>query len=85
MTGAGPVRVVIADDHPMYRFGLTATLAGNDEIEIVGEAADGEELLAVVEQTQPDVVLTDLAMPISAEPRRSATYTRAGAGSVCWS
>ncbi|MGW7042206.1 response regulator [Streptomyces avermitilis] len=63
MTGAVPVRVVIADDHPMYRFGLTAALAGNDDIEIVGEAADGEELLAVVERTRPDVVLTDLAMP----------------------
>ncbi|MDX3611320.1 response regulator transcription factor [Streptomyces europaeiscabiei] len=63
MTGAVPVRIVVADDHPMYRFGLTAALAGHDGIEIVGEAADGAELLKVVERTGPDVVLTDLAMP----------------------
>lgn len=63
MTGMPPVRVVIADDHPMYRFGLKAALEGNEDIDIVGEAADGEELLATVKRTQPDVVLTDLAMP----------------------
>jgi DNA-binding NarL/FixJ family response regulator len=63
MTNTSPVRVVIADDHPMFRYGLTAALAGAPEVEIVGEAADGQELLAVVDQTQPDVVLTDLAMP----------------------
>lgn len=58
-----PVRVVIADDHPMFRYGLTTALAATDELDIVGEAADGNELLAVVERTTPDVVLTDLAMP----------------------
>lgn len=63
MTNTSPVRVVIADDHPMFRYGLTAALAGAPEVEIVGEAADGQELLAVVEQTHPDVVLTDLTMP----------------------
>lgn len=63
MTTTPPVRVVIADDHPMFRYGLTAALAGATEVELVGEAADGEGLLAVVDQTRPDVVLTDLAMP----------------------
>jgi DNA-binding NarL/FixJ family response regulator len=63
VTGVRPVRVVIADDHPMYRFGLIAALSGRDDVEIVGEAADGRELLAVTNQTEPDVVLTDLAMP----------------------
>jgi DNA-binding NarL/FixJ family response regulator len=58
-----PVRLVIADDHPMFRFGLTAALTGVADIEVVGEAADGQRLLALVEQVQPDVVLTDLAMP----------------------
>lgn len=58
-----PVRVVIADDHPMFRYGLRAALAAGDEIEVVGEAADGRELLSVVNATRPDVVLTDLAMP----------------------
>ena len=63
MTTARPVRVVIADDHPMFRYGLKAAMAAADEVDIVGEAGDGRELLAVVEDTSPDVVLTDLAMP----------------------
>ena len=58
-----PVRVVIADDHPMFRYGLRAVLAASTEVEVVGDAADGSELVALVEQAQPDVVLTDLAMP----------------------
>lgn len=58
-----PVRVVVADDRPMFRFGLLAALAGAEEVEVVGEAGDGRELLAVVDRTLPDVVLTDLAMP----------------------
>lgn len=58
-----PVRVVIADDHPMFRYGLRAALAAGDEVEVVGEASDGRELLSVVNVTRPDVVLTDLAMP----------------------
>lgn len=57
------IRVVVADDHPMVRYGIAAVLAESDRVEIVGEAADGAELLAVVATTTPDVVLTDLAMP----------------------
>jgi len=57
------VRVVLADDHPMYRFGLRAVLDASPEVEVVGEASDGAELLAVVAECRPDVVLTDLSMP----------------------
>lgn len=57
------VRVVIADDHPMYRFGLRASLDGAEGIEVVAEAEDGEQLLVQVAALQPDVVVTDLAMP----------------------
>lgn len=57
-----PVRIVIADDHPMFRYGLRAVLAAAAEVEVVGDAADGAELVALVEHTKPDVVLTDLAM-----------------------
>ncbi|WP_199522423.1 response regulator transcription factor [Geodermatophilus marinus] len=57
------VRVVLADDHPMYRFGLRAVLDASPEVAVVGEAADGAELLALVATTTPDVVLTDLSMP----------------------
>ena len=62
MTGA-PVRVVLADDHPMYRYGLRAVLDAAPEIDVVGEAESGRRLLEVVAATQPDVVLTDLGMP----------------------
>jgi DNA-binding NarL/FixJ family response regulator len=61
--GAAKVRVVVADDHPMFRFGLVAALAGAAEIAVVGEAEDGAELLTLVARTDPDVVLTDLTMP----------------------
>jgi DNA-binding NarL/FixJ family response regulator len=57
------VRVVLADDHPMYRYGLRAVLDASPEVEVVGEAEDGAELLALVARTAPDVVLTDLSMP----------------------
>lgn len=58
-----PVRVVIADDHPMFRFGLVAALSASSEVEVVGEASDGDELIALVARVLPDVVVTDLAMP----------------------
>ena len=57
------IRVVIADDHPMYRYGLNAVLASQPGIDVVGEAADGQQLLSVVRDTRPDVVITDLTMP----------------------
>jgi DNA-binding NarL/FixJ family response regulator len=63
MTSEPLVRVVVADDHPMFRYGVAAVLASAPEIDLVGEAADGGELLALVERERPDVVLTDLSMP----------------------
>ena len=57
------VRVAVADDHPMYRFGLRAVLDASPEVDVVGEAGDGRELLALVDRHAPDVVLTDLSMP----------------------
>ncbi len=58
-----PVRVVIADDHPMFRYGMTAALAASPSVDVVGDAESGEELIALVDRTEPDVVLTDLVMP----------------------
>jgi DNA-binding NarL/FixJ family response regulator len=57
------VRVLVVDDHPIVRSGLTGMLSVTDDIEVVGEAGDGEEALALVESTRPDVVLMDLRMP----------------------
>ena len=57
------IRVVIADDHPMYRYGLNAVLRSQPGIDLVGEAADGQQLLRIAHDTRPDVVVTDLTMP----------------------
>lgn len=63
MQQTSPVRVLIADDHPMFRFGLTAAIGAAAEIDLLGEAASGAELVELVERMRPDVVITDLAMP----------------------
>jgi DNA-binding NarL/FixJ family response regulator len=57
------IRVVVADDHPVFRYGLMAVLDGTDGIETVGEAEDGNALLELVARERPDVVVTDLHMP----------------------
>lgn len=63
MTGNGPVRVVLADDHPMYRYGVAAVLACEPRVALIGEASSGRELLDLVDRTDPDLVVTDLRMP----------------------
>jgi DNA-binding NarL/FixJ family response regulator len=57
------IRVVIVDDHPVVRKGLTAFLSNEADMEVVGAAADGEESLGVIADTMPDLVLMDLSMP----------------------
>ncbi|WP_425843114.1 response regulator [Agrococcus sp. TSP3-2-1] len=57
------IRVAVADDHPVVRGGLAALLAEAPDIEVIGQAADGEALIALARQERPDVVLTDLRMP----------------------
>ena len=57
-------RLVIADDNASIRETLRNTLASYDDLEIVGEAADGKEAIAIVETSQPDVVLMDVRMPM---------------------
>jgi NarL family two-component system response regulator LiaR len=62
-TDTFPIRVVIVDDHDMVRRGLATFLRIKPDLELVGEANNGQEALRVCEQTQPDVVLMDLVMP----------------------
>lgn len=57
------LRIVVADDHPMYRFGLTAVLNQAEGVEVVASVGDGAALVAAVAEHAPDLVLTDLAMP----------------------
>ncbi|MGX4688973.1 response regulator transcription factor [Streptomyces sp. JNUCC 63] len=57
------IRLLLVDDDPLVRAGLSLMLGGADDIEIVGEAADGSEVQALVDRTRPDVVLMDVRMP----------------------
>ena len=58
-----PISVIVADDHPVFRQGLRALLDEVPDIELVGEAADGEGAVAMALELKPDVVLMDLRMP----------------------
>ena len=58
-----PVRVLIADDHPHFRDGLRALLLSAPDLEVVGEAGDGEQTISLSAELQPDVILMDLNMP----------------------
>lgn len=58
-----PIRIVLADDHAVLRTGLAALLNARSDMTVVGEAADGAELLTLANETKPDVILLDLTMP----------------------
>lgn len=58
-----PLRVLIADDHPVFRHGIRATLEARGDNRVVGEATNGREAIDLAEQLQPDVVLMDIQMP----------------------
>jgi len=57
------IRVLLVDDHPIMREGLRALLADERDVELVGEASNGRDALALTEQLAPDVVVMDVAMP----------------------
>ena len=59
-----PLRVLIADDHRLFAEALEAILTTDDRIEVVGQAADGEEAVALTRTLGPDVVLMDVIMPV---------------------
>lgn len=72
-----PIRIAIADDHPIFRLGVRSLLATEPGVELVGEARDGVEALEMVQQCRPDILLLDLAMPrmggLDALPRLAST------------
>ncbi len=77
-----PIKVVLADDQPLFLEGLKMILKGCDEIEITGEALNGVQLLYLVKELQPDVVVTDIEMPemdgVEAMQRLKASYPQLG-------
>ena len=58
-----PLRILLADDHPLFRHGLAALLKGTPDLAVVGEATTGDEAVALADSLQPDLVLMDIRMP----------------------
>ncbi len=61
--GASVIRVLVADDHPLYREAVVTTIRAHPQLELVGEAADGHSALDQIERLDPDVALIDVRMP----------------------
>jgi DNA-binding NarL/FixJ family response regulator len=59
-----PIHIVIADDHELFRDGFKVMAAKFPEVQLIGEASNGKELIALVEEKHPEVVLTDIKMPV---------------------
>jgi DNA-binding NarL/FixJ family response regulator len=62
-SSVGPIRVLIADDHPVVRRGMSALLASLDGVRVVAEAATGEEAIREAQLSRPDVIVMDIQMP----------------------
>jgi two-component system response regulator NreC len=63
MTDNEPIRLLLVDDHDVVRSGIRALLNAEEDMEVVGEAADGEQAVRAVQELQPDVALMDITMP----------------------
>jgi DNA-binding NarL/FixJ family response regulator len=77
-----PINVLIADDHVFYREGVRALLSNSSEIAVIGEASNGEEVIAKAAELKPDVILMDLKMPGTngIEATRKITAVQSGIG-----
>src|SRR4051812_7782319 len=63
MTAATPIRVLVADNHPLYREAVASSVRACADLELVAQAADGREALDAIRAQQPDVVVLDVKMP----------------------
>lgn len=63
VTAKPPIRVLVADDHPIVREGIVSLLRGEQDLDVVGEAGDGKETVELVERLRPDVLILDVSMP----------------------
>src|SRR5215207_1311812 len=77
-----PIRIVLADDHEIFRDGFKVMIKKQPSVQLVGEAANGEELIALTSQLRPDVIITDIKMPvmdgIEATKRLTADFPEIG-------
>ena len=64
VTSTKPVRIVIADDHPFLVKGFCSAMRRHPQVLVAGQASNGEELVNLVEEVRPDVVFTDIQMPV---------------------
>lgn len=63
MPAVPPIRILLVDDHSLFRMGIASLLSAEPGFDVVGEAADGQEAIARARQLMPDVILMDLSMP----------------------
>jgi DNA-binding NarL/FixJ family response regulator len=61
--GKSKIRIVVADDHPIFRDGLCRLLALEEDFEVIAQAEDGKQVLDIIQQLEPDILLLDLKMP----------------------
>jgi two-component system nitrate/nitrite response regulator NarL len=77
-----PIRLVIADDHPIFRDGLRRLLEAEADLKVIGEARDGSEAVKLARQLKPDIMLLDLAMPKHPGLEALRDLSNGGANSV---
>ncbi|HEX6502743.1 MAG TPA: response regulator transcription factor [Terriglobales bacterium] len=82
MDRKGPIRLVIADDHPIFRDGLRRLLEAEPDMKVIGEAKDGAEAVRLARQLKPDIMLLDLAMPKHPGLEALRELSSAGSNSV---
>ena len=62
-TDSKKIKIIIADDHPLFRRGLKHALEETSDIEVIGESCNGEDLLSLIRDSKPNIILLDIAMP----------------------